>query len=166
MFPPATTAEELDEQRRIAMAAHGMSVVQLDRTRRASRGRTAWALRYNRRITASTPFTFTGPAAGTALLQTVADPTGTTVLGTFGNCAGGTTPWGTVLSGEENFNGYFRAAGTSPADLRYGLTTKRPRAAGSRSTPGSTRAPPATRTSRTGSGGSSRSTRSTRTARR
>ena len=45
-------------------------------------------------------------------------------LGTLGNCAGGTTPWGTVLSGEENFNGYFRTAGTSAADRRYGLADR------------------------------------------
>ena len=38
------------------------------------------------------------------------------------NCAGGTTPWGTVLSGEENFNQYFRAAGTTPRESRYGLS--------------------------------------------
>jgi secreted PhoX family phosphatase len=69
----------------------------------------------------STPFTVTGPAAGSALLRTAADPTGRTVLGTLNNCAGGTTPWGTVLSGEENINGYFRTRGTDPADARYGF---------------------------------------------
>src|SRR3712207_8763533 len=34
------------------------------------------------------------------------------------------SPWGTVLSGEENVNGYFRTTGTTPADARYGLTDK------------------------------------------
>jgi uncharacterized protein len=70
---------------------------------------------------------FVGPAAGSELLRTSADPSGHRPVGTFGNCAGGTTPWGTVLSGEENFNAYFRDAGTPPAAQaeayrRYGVT--------------------------------------------
>lgn len=122
MFPPAATPAEADEQRRVAMAAHGMSVVELRRRRRGEPWEYKVGGRHNRRITASTPFLLTGPAAGAASLKTIDDPTGTTVLGTLGNCAGGTTPWGTVLSGEENFNGYFRSGGTSAGDLRYGLT--------------------------------------------
>ena len=54
----------------------------------------------------------------------MADPSGRAIKGTLGNCSGGTTPWGTILSGEENFNGYFVAPGTSAADKRYGLTSK------------------------------------------
>ena len=121
MFPPTLDAAET---RAIARAAHGMSVVELER----SKAGRPWSYRRtgarNRRITVDTPFRFTGPAAGDPLLQTVADPSGTTVLGTLGNCSGGTTPWGTVLSGEENFNGYFRSAGTTPAELRYGLADR------------------------------------------
>ena len=124
MFPPATTPAEADEQRRVAMMAHGMSVVALERKRAGSPWTYRVGHRLNRRITASTPFTVTGPAAGSDLLKTKADPTGRTVLGTLGNCAGGTTPWGTVLSGEENFNGYFRTTGTSTADARYGLANR------------------------------------------
>ncbi|QIK76079.1 PhoX family protein [Nocardioides piscis] len=118
MFPPEMDAAE---RIRTAWAAHGMSVVEL---RRKSAGST-WTYvpngHLNRRITATTPFTVDGPAAGSDLLRTAADPTGRRVLGTLNNCAGGTTPWGTVLSGEENFNQYFRAAGTSAREKRYGL---------------------------------------------
>jgi secreted PhoX family phosphatase len=57
-------------------------------------------------------------------VRTIDDPAGRTILGTLGNCAGGTTPWGTILSGEENFNGYFVSAGTSAGDRRYGLGSK------------------------------------------
>ena len=76
----------------------------------------------NRRITAYTPFALTGAAAGSDLVKTAADSTGRRVYGTVNNCAGGTTPWGTILSGEENFNGYFLADGTTPHQTRYGLT--------------------------------------------
>ncbi len=120
MFPPSTDPEVLAEQKRTAIAAHGLSVVSLYRR---GRGR-PWLMgpngRLNRRITGSTKFFVDGPAAGDPLLQTKDDPSGSVVLGTFNNCSGGTTPWGTVLSGEETFNQYFVAADT-PQNARYGI---------------------------------------------
>jgi hypothetical protein len=104
-------------------AAHGLSVIEI------ARPESAWQLRrdsrYNRRVTADTPIDLRGPARGAAWLRTSADPGGTTVLGTLANCAGGRTPWGSYLSGEENLQDYFgnfaalRAArGSDPAMLR------------------------------------------------
>ncbi|HEX2132040.1 MAG TPA: PhoX family phosphatase [Actinophytocola sp.] len=97
------------EQFEIALAAHGLSVVVLEQGRR---GRLEVRLdrHYNRRITMTTPFDVRGPAAGSDFLKTSADPAGTVVLGTMNNCAGGVTPWGTILSGEENVNQYFANA--------------------------------------------------------
>jgi secreted PhoX family phosphatase len=80
---------------------------------------------YNRRIHGNTPIAIQGPAAGHALMQTAADPAGTEVLGTLNNCGNGWTPWGTYLTCEENFNGYFGWNGTrTPTTLenRYGIT--------------------------------------------
>ncbi len=90
---------------KIEMAAHGVTVVEI--VREGDQWHPVLDSKYNRRITASTPMTFDGPAAGNARLQTSADPTGTRALGTFNNCAGGHTPWGTYLTTEENFHGYF-----------------------------------------------------------
>jgi secreted PhoX family phosphatase len=99
------------EQVEIGWAAHGLSVVVVERNRR---GQLEAKLdrHYNRRITMTTPFEVRGPAAGSKYLKTSADPTGTRVFGTKNNCAGGVTPWGTILSGEENFNQYYGNANT------------------------------------------------------
>ena len=90
----------------IEMAAHGGSVFEIVK---GAEGK--WSINRNnpanRRITANTPMTFDGPAAGHPRLRTNADPAGMTVLGTINNCAGGMTPWGTYLMAEENFHGYF-----------------------------------------------------------
>ncbi len=129
MFPGYDGKNPTRDQFETAIAAHGLSVVEVQRT---PQGLTPVMGRYNRRITADTPFAVTGPAAGSALLKTAADPTGRTVTGTLNNCSGGLTPWGTVLSGEENFNNYFGAtdgaAAPTPADAdrwkRYGIKLK------------------------------------------
>ncbi|QFZ23865.1 PhoX family protein [Saccharothrix syringae] len=112
MFKGWTADTTTREQVEIAWAAHGMSVVLVERDRRSGRLVAKVDRQYNRRITLKSEFRLTGPAAGSALLKTSADPTGTLVLGTMNNCAGGVTPWGTILSGEENFNQYFANAGT------------------------------------------------------
>lgn len=122
MFPPTSDPADLDEQKRVAIAAHGMSVVELSRKGRGRPWRYVRGGRLNRRITGSTPFRVDGPAAGSDLLKTVDDPSGTRVLGTLNNCAGGTTPWGTILSGEENFNQYFVADATAE-NARYGISS-------------------------------------------
>ncbi|MFG2757769.1 PhoX family protein [Streptomyces wuyuanensis] len=122
MFKGYDAADPTREQVEIAWAAHGLSVVVVQEERKSGKLTPVTRHWLNRRLTATSEFRLTGPAAGSALLKTSADPTGTKVLGTLNNCAGGTTPWGTTLHGEENFNQYF-ANGTSATDKRYGLTT-------------------------------------------
>jgi uncharacterized protein len=95
-----------------SQAAHGISVSEIEL--KDSRWQMVRPSRYARRFTASTPFALGGPAAGHAMMKTAADPSGTRVLGTMNNCASGMTPWGTYLSGEENFMGYF-ACGDKPS---------------------------------------------------
>lgn len=46
----------------------------------------------------------TGPAA-TQVFNLSADGLGNKIIGTAYNCSGGTTPWGTIMSAEENFQG-------------------------------------------------------------
>ncbi|RKN48394.1 PhoX family protein [Micromonospora endolithica] len=141
MFPGFTSQDALSvEQLKIAMAAHGMSVVELERVGGTGQWRPVDSGRrpYNRRVTANTTkFELTGPAAGSAWLRTAADPKGRTVVGTLNNCAGGVTPWGTVLSGEENFNQYFVGGDAAPEDAkpklaRYGISTSARYPSGSR----------------------------------
>ncbi|MGZ8390623.1 MAG: PhoX family protein, partial [Rhodoplanes sp.] len=89
----------------IEMAAHGGSVLEIKHEN--GKWRVADGSRYARRLDATTPMELAGPAAGHPRVQTKADPTGRRVLGTINNCAGGVTPWGTWLTCEENFHGYF-----------------------------------------------------------
>jgi hypothetical protein len=119
-------AAATEEQTKIAMAAHGMSVVEIERAGGTGRWVRSKPTRYNRRIHTSTRMELTGPAAGSPLLRSSRDETGRVAYGTLNNCAGGVTPWGTVLSGEENFHQYFVNGAEAPAEYqdsfsRYGV---------------------------------------------
>ena len=101
-YPASMTAELCN----VELAGHGGTVVEI--VEKNGQWQIDLNSKYNRRITAhKTPMEITGPAAGSDRLKTSEDPNGTLVAGTMNNCAGGTTPWGTWLMAEENFNGNF-----------------------------------------------------------
>jgi secreted PhoX family phosphatase len=108
---------------RKSLHAMGVSVIELRRT--AEGWRQVRPSAFARRVHGNTPMRIAGPAAGTPRMRTAADPAGDAVLGTFANCAMGVTPWGTYLTCEENFHGYFggpkeAARAATPAQRRYG----------------------------------------------
>ncbi len=95
------------------IAIHGLSVVEVRQQGKA------WAYEqassYNRRVTPLTPVQISGPARGHALLKTRYSAEGTATRGTINNCGTGYTPWGTYLTGEENWAGYFTRNATDNA---------------------------------------------------
>ena len=114
-FMPMTAAKVKKSQN-----AHGLSVFEVRHD--GAQWTVVRPSRFARRFTLDTPFAVAGPAAGHPLMRTAADPSGRTVLGTLNNCASSHTPWGTYLSGEENFAFYFGAGKTPDAHhRRWGL---------------------------------------------
>jgi secreted PhoX family phosphatase len=94
-------AAEVDKE----LMIHGLSVVEVQTDGKA------WAYQptsaFNRRVTTMTPALISGPARGSEHLVTKFSADGTQVRGTLNNCGTGRTPWGTFVSGEENWFGYF-----------------------------------------------------------
>ena len=122
----ATGLPENADDVRKGKAGHGVSVFEIEM--KDGSWRPVLDSPFNRRITADTPMEITGPARGLDLLKTAADPSGTESLGTWNNCGNGRTPWGTYLTCEENFNGYFSSSDpdypVSDAMKRYGVGLK------------------------------------------
>lgn len=117
---------ENDEDVRKGMYAHGISIIEIKNSREG------WSIvndsPYNRRITPATTMAIVGPLRGYSKMKTNANPDGTQSLGTWNNCANGRTPWGTYLTCEENFNGYFSSTdpdyAPTPEMQRYGIGNK------------------------------------------
>jgi len=132
---PTTTAGVRPENEvRKEMNCHGVGVIEI-----AKDGTGAFAVNkastFNRRITPFTPIDLGGPVRGSAFAKTLYSTDATRTRGILNQCGNGYTPWGTYLTTEENWAGYFkRAAGDdaprSAADnrslSRVGIAPNRP----------------------------------------
>ncbi len=102
----------------VEMSAVGVTVVEIEKD--GDNWRVVEESPYNRRITANTPMTVDGPVTdkgnreGLERLKTSYDKTGKELRGTYANCAGGRTPWGTYLTAEENIQFAFFTDHTDP----------------------------------------------------
>lgn len=108
------------------MAAHGVSIIEVQRS---VMGGSNWEVvqgGYNRRVTGLTEMEIMGPARSHDKMKTKYSASGTLTRGTLNNCAHGFTPWGTYLTAEENWAGYFRNSTQASTELprehaRYGV---------------------------------------------
>ena len=122
----------LIEKARKSQACHGVAVFEVRKT--AGKWQVVRNSPFGRRLTGNTPMRVSGPAAGHPLMRskkyaiTATGSFDTGVLntgfecnGTLNNCAHGYTPWGTYLTCEENWNGYFGSR--SRTNLSTGAST-------------------------------------------
>ena len=120
-----TTIPRVADEVRKEVAAHGVSVAHIQQQADGS-----WVLvdnsPFNRRITGATPMALAGPVRGSDKVITRYSPDGSRTRGTLNNCGNGYTPWGTYLTCEENWAGYFMNADTQqPREhSRYGVPAR------------------------------------------
>lgn len=100
------TLPRIADQVRKEIAAHGVTVAHIQRQANGD-----WSLvansPFNRRITGATPMELAGPVRGSSKVVTKYSLDGSRTRGTLNNCGNGFTPWGTYLTCEENWAGYF-----------------------------------------------------------
>jgi len=108
---------------------HGVSLVEVGKNAAGK-----WEYKvdspYNRRVNAQTPMRITAPAAHLAAVKsfmvTAFDTTGATSRGTLNNCGTGYTPWGTLLTCEENWAAYFHMPkGSTGVDAKLTASLQR-----------------------------------------
>ncbi|MDO5769273.1 MAG: PhoX family phosphatase [Psychrobacter sp.] len=104
---PIFQEQRLASDVRREVNCHGVAVVEMQRRTDGKGYEMVLGSKFNRRITSATEAEITGPVAGSDLLKTKYDPTGTKTRGINNNCGAGLSPWGTYLTTEENFLGVF-----------------------------------------------------------
>lgn len=119
---PTSGLRNSAEEIRKEINAHGISVV------RVQLMDGSWQVikndEHNRRFTAASEMMIAGPLSGHAELVTPFSPTGERTRGTSNNCGNGFTPWGTYLTCEENWPGYFVNKGElTEQQQRIGIST-------------------------------------------
>jgi uncharacterized protein len=93
------------------VAVHGCAVIEVVK---GADGKWTYPVdsKYNRRITPTTTMELSGPLRSNAAMKTSFSKDGTQTRGTQNNCGTGYSYWGTFLTCEENWAGYFfRAVG-------------------------------------------------------
>lgn len=120
-----TVADEVQKEFRL----HGVSVIEVNKNADGTFAVNTGSS-FNRRITTLTDMDISGPLKGKDQMKTKYSPTGVKTRGTVNNCASGYTPWGTYLTCEENYAGYFkrpnvtgRSANEKASELRNGVTS-------------------------------------------
>lgn len=100
---------------------HGLSGLAINSERTGSAYPTSWGIREHQQGDRRY-FIGTGPAARDVFEGVNADGLGNRIIGTFANCSGALTPWGTIMSAEENFQ-VFGNIGVQEAVLPTGTQT-------------------------------------------
>ncbi|MBO3463969.1 PhoX family protein, partial [Aetokthonos hydrillicola] len=95
-----TVSRDTSKNRRI----HGLSGLGINRERNDSyKNITAWGSKSYQQ--GDENYLIGTGSAATQVFNLSSDGLGNRIIGTAYNCSGGTSPWGTILSGEENFQG-------------------------------------------------------------
>ncbi|MGB3750980.1 MAG: alkaline phosphatase PhoX, partial [Arcobacteraceae bacterium] len=113
-------AAQIDKE----VSAHGVSVIEIQNTRSGFTINKDSS--FNKRFTAETQMEINGPVKNHDLVKTKYSTNGKETRGTLNNCSSGLTPWGTYLTCEENWAGYFkRSASATLTDRKAASTQER-----------------------------------------
>ncbi|MDP3856228.1 MAG: PhoX family phosphatase [Stagnimonas sp.] len=109
-----TVADEVVKE----INAHGVGLVEVKKNA-SGKFEVVSGSTISRRVTPETPMRLAGPVAGSQWVKTKFSTDGSQSRGTLNNCAYGYTPWGTYLTCEENWAGYFDNASTATPGIEY-----------------------------------------------